>query len=288
MAGMRDREPAGSRAGVAEVPPATVQVATALPSLPGSRRRSHGTMATKAHRSLPVQPKDVTVCVASFNTRVFTELCLRSLRATCPELPVVVGDSGSTDGSREMLEDFEERGWIKLVRSDVPRHHSDWLDHWIDTVNSPLAVFADSDIEFRRGWWAAAMFRRAERWGADIVTAEHGTAVSNYREPVGQKLVRLAERPGPWLMAVKVGAIRELGVSYRFVAEPTDAYPEGLIAYDIGAKLFERARERGLRYARMPRWYRLAYRHYRGASWRRTDVPAKITSRLEALRARQR
>ena len=53
----------------------------------------------------------------------------------------------------------------------------------------------------------------------------------------------LAARSG--LTLVDCAQLRGLGAGFAFVAEASD-YPEGLIAYDTGAKLFAALQEAGL------------------------------------------
>ena len=77
-------------------------------------------------------PAEVTVHLASLNTRAVTELCIRSLRehAGMP-FELVVGDCGSTDGSLEMLRRMEAEGWLRLEVAPEGRRHPDWLDRWL-------------------------------------------------------------------------------------------------------------------------------------------------------------
>lgn len=113
----------------------------------------------------------VGIYVASFNTRRFTERCVRSiLDHTGPARLLTVGDSGSNDGSRQMLQSYADRGKLRLQVSRKPRDHAWWLDKWLRECRHEYAVFLDSDVEIRRDGWLSRMLERAE--GASIVCAE--------------------------------------------------------------------------------------------------------------------
>ena len=74
----------------------------------------------------------VRVYVATINTRAVTELCIRTMRRRAGyPFELVVGDGGSTDGSLEMLRDFEARDWLMLEIAPGGRSHTDWLDKWL-------------------------------------------------------------------------------------------------------------------------------------------------------------
>lgn len=231
--------------------------------------------------------RSVAVFVASFNTREATELCIRSMRryADYP-FELTVGDSGSADGSLELLEEFEERGWLRLERSPGPRRHAQWLDGWLGSCRADLAVFVDSDVEFLRPGWLRTLVEHAERRGAALVCAEFLAESRDFIEPVGGQRVRLAGRPAPWLLLLEPGRLRPLGVGFDFHADREADVPEGTIAYDVGARLFAELPARGLPWAVMPRRYRRFYRHYRGLSWRARPKEERIVRRRLATARR--
>jgi len=210
----------------------------------------------------------VKVCVASFNTRRATELCIRSMRQFAGHpFELTVGDSGSTDGSIEMLRSFEARGWLSLEVAPEGRKHGEWLTTWHHRAQGEYLVFVDSDMEFRRYGWLHDLVTTAERNGAAVVTGKMCRERPFEVEPVRLKTVRLASRPAPWLLLVD--SQRTAGISESFSAqkEITDAVPEGLIVYDVGARFFHSAVEQGFRCVEMPEEFRPAFHHYSGLSW---------------------
>jgi glycosyltransferase involved in cell wall biosynthesis len=214
----------------------------------------------------------VTVHVASFNTRSATELCIRSLRRFADHpFELRVGDSGSSDGSVEMLERMAARGWLELETSDEPRVHSYWLDHWLAICEAEYAVFVDSDVQFLRTGWLRQLVDRARTMGAAVVCGEFLPAGS-FTEPVGGRHVHGAARPSPWLFLVRVAPVRALGISFGVAVEEPAAVPEGVVLYDVGGRLFQEAVSQGLSWAEMPeRYRRRLYQHFGGLSWLPTE-----------------
>jgi glycosyltransferase involved in cell wall biosynthesis len=239
----------------------------------------------------------VTIYVASCQTRTATELCVRSVHEYAGyALSLVVGDSGSTDGSVEMLEALGSRGWLELDVEPGGRRHAAWLDHWLASSDADYAVFVDSDVEFRRHGWLAQIVATAVARRAGLVWAEFLDERAQFVEPVSSTVVRLAARPAPWLLLVDVARAAALGSSFAFHSDETDAVPEGIVAYDVGARFFRDAERAGLTCVGMPPSFGRAFRHYGGLSWmpdggrwgrrKRRDLRT-VERRLRRLRRRQ-
>jgi glycosyltransferase involved in cell wall biosynthesis len=238
----------------------------------------------------------VQVCVASLNTSAATELCIRSMREFADHpFALVVGDSGSTDGSLEMLRLFEARGWLSLEVAPEGRGHGEWLDLWHASCTSRLAVFVDSDVEFRRAGWLSRLVAAWSGSGAALVCSEFLAGLTRFVEPVGSETVRAAPRPAPWLLMVDVEQTRSIGASFTFDKEWAQTFPERLV-YDVGARVYQAVRANGFETVEMPRSYGRLYHHYGGLSWiptrgrrgeKKTADLAAISARLKRLRASQ-
>lgn len=226
-------------------------------------------MSAEAARRVPATAiKPVRVCVASYNTRSATELCIRSMRQFAGHpFELTVGDSGSSDGSLEMLRAFEARGWLRLELAPEGRHHGDWLTEWHRRAEGEYLVFVDSDVEFRRPSWLGDLVDRAVADEAALVGGEMLPERAFEVEPVGLKTVRIARRLAPWLLLVDTELTAGLSETLCFHGEETDAVPEGRISYDVGALFFHRAVERGCRWVEMPAEFQAAYHHFGGLSW---------------------
>lgn len=220
----------------------------------------------------------VHLYIASFNTALVTELCVRSAReyAGYP-FELTVGDSGSTDGSIHVLERLQQRGWLVLERRAATQH-AEWIDGWRKSASADLLVFADSDVEFRRRGWLAEMVREQGRTVAALVAAEMLPESRGSFNPVAQTQVRGMVRAAPWLVMLDRRQTAAVTTSFLYDEFASDEVSEGRIAYDVGARFFESLVERGLLVHEMPRRHRRRWHHYAGMSW----VP------LDGLRGRKK
>jgi hypothetical protein len=216
-----------------------------------------------------VRANDVTAYIANLNTAHATELCIRSMRhhAGVP-FGLVVGDSGSTDGSLALLERLERQGWLDLQVAPHGRDHSDWLSRWIETCSTRYALFSDSDVEFRARGWLRDMVDAATQSGAALLCGRMQQGSECYIHPVTRAERRLAPRPTAWLFMVDVDQVRgriEPDFAYREV-EDFRAFG-GKIAYDTAAWYFKQLCEAGLTWAQMPTSWQHSYHHYGGLTW---------------------
>jgi glycosyltransferase involved in cell wall biosynthesis len=239
----------------------------------------------------------VAVHVASLNTCPATELCIRTMvRHAAYPLDLIVGDSGSTDGSIEMLEDFARRGLLTLERH-ANRTHADWLDAWRSQARSRYLVFADSDMDFRRTGWLRDLVAQARTTDAALVALDLNPVSTNTREPVSGRLVRMMPAPTTWLFMIDAAQLSGVDESFAFRAIDTDTVPEGCVVYDTGAALLECIRASGLRAVAMNAGYRAGVKHYGSLSWMPLEGPmgrrkrrnlAVINRRLHAVRTLER
>lgn len=200
---------------------------------------------------------------------------------------LTVGDSGSSDGSLEMLRSLASRFHIDVEHAQG-RQHAEWLDQWCRESDESVAVFVDSDVRFLRHGWLAHLVGRLRATGSAIAAAEILPSYERVTVPRTGEVTRLAARPAPWLLAVDVAQITPLQVSF---AEVTDYEADGgPLTYDVGARLFAAARTSGLLCSVMPLSFRTYYRHHGGLSWRSSGgpdglrVPQYLSTRLRAER----
>ena len=199
---------------------------------------------------------------------VALELCIRSMRrlARYP-FELTVGYAGVTESSIALLESFQARGWLQLEIEPNGRSHPEWLDRWLAQCTADFAAFVDADVEFLQDGWLSDLVSAASDSGAALVAGEWCREGRNFIEPVGGKTVRLAGRPAAWLLLLDVRRGQQMDASFAFHADETASVPEGLIAYDVGARFYRELSESGGRVIVMPRRYRRKYRHYGNLSW---------------------
>ncbi len=246
---------------------------------------------------------DVRVHVASFQAATATELTVRTMREFAGHpFDLVVGDSGSTDGSLQMLRRLESEGWLVLEVASGGRQHAQWLDSWLESCPCRFAVFVDSDVEFLAGRWLRDMVEAAESSGAALVaTRIQATEGVPYQHPVTGAERILAPRPEPWLLLVDVEQVRGVvtcGFGYRDEVDPSARVRK--VAYDVGAAFFRDLRAAGLGYVEMPAAFADAYHHFGGLSWQRAgdrtiplrrrvkQAAKRVLVRVHLMRARRR
>ena len=229
------------------------------------------------------------VYITSIDTREATELCVRSARELAGHpFAMTVGDSGSTDGSVEMLSAFERRGWLSLQRAPRGRRHWEWLDAWVSGCRERFAVFVDSDVEFLRSPWLSELVEATVAADAVLTAAEW--------VPEGPYLgLWFARRFAPWLMLVDVpralaGPLRT--VSFRYAEELSGDVAGGKLARDVAGRLTRTALERDTPWLVMPPHFRRTYHHVRALTSpdELADPPATsaaIHRRLLRIRRRQ-
>ena len=209
----------------------------------------------------------VTVCIASYNTRHATELAIRRVLAQRDvDLRVWVGDSGSRDGSPEMLADFARRGLIEFEHAPGGRSHGEWLDLWTRTVPTGYAAFVDSDLFLLRRTALRDMLRVLQR-DAAIATCTFVPEITDYVSPVNGDRYRLAARVAPWLVALRVQTVKALDVSWCYRWEDRPDLPERAMSYAVGADIYAAVTAAGERVAVMPASFARAYVHVGGLAW---------------------
>jgi hypothetical protein len=216
----------------------------------------------------------VTVHVASCNTAAVTELCIRSMRHYAGHpFALVVGDSGSTDGSLPMLHRFAERGWLRLEEAPGGRKHAEWLDRWVERCSTRFALFCDSDVEFLGDGWLADLVRTAGAEGPALVCARVQWPPPEFTHPTTGAIRRLAPRPTPWMLMLDLEQVRgrvDESFAYRDVVDGA-AYG-GKVAYDVGAAYFAALETAGLAWAEMGPEFQRKFRHFGGLTWLRAGA----------------
>jgi Glycosyl transferase family 2 len=202
-----------------------------------------------------------TICIASINTAWATELCLRSLEVRDAGRPyrVIIGDSGSTDGTLPMLVRMLQRGVVDDIELAAGgRRHAAWIDHWVATCPTEYLVLLDSDVEIRQDGWLADMHRERAEHEAVLVTAELEPPRPEWTKPG----VQMEARPAAYCMLLDVAKVRALGRSF-------EEWYDGSVGYDVGAWVFAGIVDAGMSYAVMPQSWLPAVRHWGAMSYAR-------------------
>jgi glycosyltransferase involved in cell wall biosynthesis len=213
---------------------------------------------------------DTTIGIASINTKMALQLCLKSLWEFTDRdaVRIVVGDCGSTDGTLPMLTRYLKAGRIDdLEVAAHGRQHAEWINHWVATCGTSYLVLMDSDIELRRDWWLSRL--RAGIDGAVFAAASMYPAQPDWAPAGGGPGREISERPSVHLMMLDVAKARELGTSFEPWTEYGPDLRNGERWYDVGGDFLRAIKGQGLPYSVMPDDYYLGYRHWAGVSWQR-------------------
>jgi len=101
----------------------------------------------------------VTLVLASFNTRELTALAIKSFRDRYPSVPAVLIDNGSGDGSAEMLRDMEGAA-TQVILNKINTGHGLALHEGIMRAETPFVLTLDSDCEvYQEGMLEAMLYR---------------------------------------------------------------------------------------------------------------------------------
>lgn len=207
----------------------------------------------------------LTICVASFNTCAATELCVRSIAQHADHpYSLRVGDSGSTDGSVAMLEEFQDRGWLVLERANETSTHAEWLDRWRHTCDSRFILYVDSDIEFRRPRWLRGLMTAVINQGAAIAYAQW---LPPSLFTLDGRQLPVVGRPAPWLLLIDAEQTADLRSSFAVHYASAEAPSAPPTIYDVGACFFYEAVARGLQTFALPSSFKRHFQHYGGLSW---------------------
>jgi glycosyltransferase involved in cell wall biosynthesis len=215
---------------------------------------------------------DISVCVASYNSRAVTELCIRSMaRRAGVDFELVVGDSASADGSAEMLGRFAASGVLALEAVEAPRKHADWLDQWYSSCKSRYLVFSDSDVEYRGDGWLLEMVQYSQSTGAAVVAGRiQPDWTARPRTADGRGRYLPGARPEPCLMLLDLAQLRGVvDTSFEFMTEPLFEGSEQTLVFDVGGAFLRSLLEAGLRAEQMPTEFQRKYRHWGGLTARK-------------------
>jgi len=169
---------------------------------------------------------NVTLWSVNWNQQKALELMLRSYimhNYNHEPLNVMIVDNGSTDGSREWL---EENG-IPFLSLQRNVGHERALQFSYNMINTPLAMLCDSDIKFKFSIEPYIQLLNEFDSVGEVIEGE---------EYDGHPLM---PRVAPWFHLFKIQKMKDLGVCCW---RGTDAWQ-----YDVGSWYYDKMKELGLK-----------------------------------------
>lgn len=219
---------------------------------------------------IPMAP-EVTVFIANYNTRNALKVTIESLiqYTAYKNYKLIVGDSGSTDGSLEYLAEASARLNFKVIQKEKRIHHPEWLNILFETIDTPYWCSVDSDMQFFGADWLADLVAFMEYHPATyLLSAEPKLPHFDVIEPVEGSIIDLAEAPSTWLFMVRTNLRNHIEGDFQFVSKDPDPRTKNIQCYDTGSMILQQMRDKKLQYAVMPAWYRCKYHHFGGLTWK--------------------
>lgn len=121
-----------------------------------------------------MNPK-VTVVVPSFNVASYIGQCLDSiLNQTLSEIEVIVVDANSTDGTREIINEYLSKDSRVMLVDDIKKSTGYAKNIAIDMANAPYYAIVESD-DYIELDMLEKLYKKAEETGVDFVKANFST-----------------------------------------------------------------------------------------------------------------
>lgn len=106
----------------------------------------------------------VTAVVINFRTPDLTRRAVESFRSFYASLPLLLIDNGSGDESGRTLDHLRALapGCTEVILNPSNRHHGPAMDQALRAINTPYALFIDSDCEVLKGGFVELMLALAD------------------------------------------------------------------------------------------------------------------------------
>ncbi len=137
----------------------------------------------------------LSVLIPVYNEARTIDEVLRQVAAVPVEKEILVVDDGSTDGTREILKDWDGRCGVRVIRHDQNRGKGQALATALAEAIGEVLIIQDADLEYDPADYPA-MLRPIESGRADVVYGSRfrGAAenrVQNFWHTVGNRTLTL-------------------------------------------------------------------------------------------------
>lgn len=129
-----------------------------------------------------MENKKVTVIVPIYNVENYLKKCLDSiLRQTYNNLEIILINDGSTDGSKNIAEEYQEKDQRVILLNKENGGLSDARNYGIERASGEYITFIDSDDEVTEDY-VEYLINLTEKYKTDI-------AIASYRLKSGNKII---------------------------------------------------------------------------------------------------
>ena len=175
-----------------------------------SRRVVASGMMVFARKTELAEKRTVSVVIPAFNEAATFQPLLESVLAK--ELPgldveVVVVESNSTDGTRELALKYQDHPRVRLVLEDRPRGKGHAVRTGLAHASGDFILIQDADLEYDLEDYDALLEPLVSGRAAFTLGARHGGSAWKMREFSGQPLMSFALNLGHWFFTTLVNVL---------------------------------------------------------------------------------
>ena len=168
-----------------------------------------GMMVFARKTSLP-DKRSVSVVIPAFNEAATIQPLLDSvLRKSVPglDLEVVIVESNSTDGTRELVLKYQDHPRVRLVLEDRPRGKGHAVRTGLAHASGDFILIQDADLEYDLEDYDALLEPLVSGRAAFTLGARHGGSAWKMREFTGQRMLSTALNAGHWFFTTLVNVL---------------------------------------------------------------------------------
>ena len=134
----------------------------------------------------------ISVLVPVYNVAPYLKKCMESiLSQTLADIEILCGDGGSTDGSLEILREYESKDSRVHVISKKGSGYGQSMNECLAMATGEYIGIVESDDLVRRDMYAV-LFHAAEHFNADIVLSDF----YHYYDDGGKKIIKAIPQNG--------------------------------------------------------------------------------------------
>jgi SAM-dependent methyltransferase len=156
------------------------------------------------------EQRRLSVIVPAFNeAATFQPLMESLLRKEVPELKIeiIVVESNSTDGTRELAKKYQDHGRVQLVLEDQPRGKGYAVRTGLSRARGDFILIQDADLEYDLEDYDALLEPLVTGREAFTLGARHGGGVWKMRQFTGQRLLSSLLNVGHWFFTALVNVL---------------------------------------------------------------------------------
>ncbi len=184
--------------------------------LPKNIRKQHrrvvasGIMAFAQKAQLNPQPT-LSVIVPAFNeAKTFTLLMESLLRKEIPgmRMEIIVVESNSTDGTRQLALNYKEHPRVKLIFEEQPRGKGHAVRAGLNAASGDFVLIQDADLEYDLEDYDVLLEQLTSGRSAFVLGSRHGGRnVMKMRQFTGQRGLSLFVNTGHWVFTTLVNLL---------------------------------------------------------------------------------